>query len=55
MTENKKYELVKDDFIDISSKLRLFRVKALAAFRFVEAGDLGGYIKTLLIWLKKAI
>ena len=41
----KKYELVKDDYIEIKGK-KLFRIVALKSFLTVEAGDLGGYIES---------
>lgn len=42
---NKKYELVKDDYIDCIGKT-LYRIKALKDFGYVKAGELGGYIQS---------
>lgn len=41
---NKKYELIKEDKIDICDAI-LYRIKALKDFNDVEAGDYGGYIE----------
>ncbi len=43
--ESKKYELVKDDFIIVEGKIKLYRIKALKEFNNVELGELGGYIE----------
>ncbi len=40
----KKYELVEDDFIELS-EVELFRIRALVNFGNVKAGELGGYIE----------
>lgn len=40
----KKYEILKDDFIEYENK-RMYRIKALVNFSDVRAGDLGGYIE----------
>ncbi len=47
MAKQKKYELLKDDFIDWPPS-RLYRIRALRNFRdgAVKAGDLGGYIQS---------
>ena len=42
---SKKYELVKDDFIDYNGH-KLYRIKALIDFSNVFYGDLGGYIQS---------
>lgn len=41
---NKKYELLKDDFIEYKGR-KLYRIKALKDFGNIKAGDLGGYIE----------
>ena len=41
---DKKYELIKDDFITIDNR-KLYRIKALRDFGDVRAGDIGGYIE----------
>ena len=41
---DKKYELVKDDYINYKEKT-LYRIKALRDFGFVLEGDVGGYIE----------
>ena len=47
MSENKKYELVKDDTITTPSGRTLYRIKALVAIGLLVApGELGGYIET---------
>ena len=40
----RKYELIKDDFIEINNTT-LYRIKALRDFDGVKTGDLGGYIE----------
>ena len=46
MSENKKYELLKDDTITTSSGKTLYRIKALVAIGLLVApGELGGYIE----------
>ena len=46
MSENKKYELVKDDTITTPSGRTLYRIKALVAIGLLVApGELGGYIE----------
>ena len=46
----KKYELLKDDYIEVSG-VKLYRIRALIPIRsilpfgIVEQGDLGGYIQ----------
>ena len=48
MSENKKYELLKDDTITTSSGKTLYRIKALVAIGLLVApGDLGGYIENV--------
>ena len=48
MSENKKYELVKDDTITTPSGRTLYRIKALVAIGLLVApGDLGGYIENV--------
>ena len=42
---NKKYELVKDDYI-IHEGITLYRIKALKDFYDVKKGDLGGYVQS---------
>lgn len=42
--ENKKYELVKDDFTHVNNK-KLYRIKSLRDFGKVKTGDLGGFIE----------
>lgn len=42
---NKKYELLKDDFIEILGR-KLYRIRALKNFGKVLAGELGGYIES---------
>ena len=41
---NKKYEILKDDYINYRGKT-LYRIKALRDFRNIKAGELGGYIE----------
>jgi UDP-3-O-[3-hydroxymyristoyl] glucosamine N-acyltransferase len=41
---NKKYELLKDDFIEYDD-IKLYRIRALRHFDDVEAGEVGGYIE----------
>lgn len=43
--ENKKYELVKEDFIIIEER-KLYRIRALRDFTSIEVGDFGGYIES---------
>lgn len=46
MSENKKYELLKDDTITTPSGRTLYRIKALVAIGLLVApGELGGYIE----------
>ena len=40
----KKYELLKDDFIEVDGR-KLYRIRALKGFGYVEKGELGGYIE----------
>ena len=40
----KKYELLKDDFIEVDGR-KLYRIRALKGFGYVEKGKLGGYIE----------
>ena len=40
----KKYELLKDDFIEVDGR-KLYRIRALRGFGYVEKGELGGYIE----------
>ena len=40
----KKYELLKDDFIEVDGR-KLYRIRALRGFGGVEKGKLGGYIE----------
>ena len=40
----KKYELLKDDFIEIDGR-KLYRIRALRGFGDVRKGELGGYIE----------
>lgn len=42
---NKKYELLKDDFIEVLGR-KLYRIRALKNFGKVLAGELGGYIES---------
>ena len=42
---NKKYELLKDDYINYRGKT-LYRIKALKEFGDVKKGDVGGYIES---------
>lgn len=42
---NKKYELLKDDYINYRGRT-LYRIKALRDFSDVKAGDIGGYIES---------
>lgn len=45
---NKKFELLKDDYVVSSSGKKLYRIKALRTFgkneHSVKKGELGGYI-----------
>ncbi|EPU42999.1 hypothetical protein SAG0176_01900 [Streptococcus agalactiae LDS 623] len=41
----KKYELLKDDTIEVAGKT-LFRIRALKDFGSVEKGDIGGYVES---------
>ena len=46
MSENKKYELLKDDTITTPSGRTLYRIKALVAIGLLVApGELGGYVE----------
>lgn len=40
----KKFELIKEDSIVVEGRT-LYRIKALRSFKWVSAGDLGGYIE----------
>lgn len=40
----KKYELLKDDFIEVDGR-KLYRIRALRSFGNVKKGELGGYIE----------
>ena len=42
---NTKYEIIKEDFLDIDDHLRVYRIKAITNFSFIQAGDIGGYIE----------
>lgn len=42
---DRKYELLKDDCINYCGKT-LYRIKALRDFRYIEKGELGGYIQS---------
>ena len=42
---NKKYELLKDDYIEYKGKT-LYRIKALRDFGYIKKGELGGYIQS---------
>ncbi len=44
-TLNKKFELVHDDFIEVTIGKKLYRIRALINFGKVRAGELGGYIE----------
>lgn len=45
MNMDKKYELIKNDFIK-KYGITLYRIKALKDFGNVKAGDSGGYIQS---------
>ncbi|HFH9141374.1 hypothetical protein [Streptococcus agalactiae] len=40
----KKYELLKDDTIEVAGKT-LFRIKALISFKDIRKGEIGGYVE----------
>lgn len=43
--QNKKYELLKDEFVTLPDGEKVFRIQALVPFADVEAGEKGGYIQ----------
>ena len=45
MDNEKKYELVNDDFVYFKNK-KLYRIKALISFNDVNAGDIGGFVES---------
>ena len=42
---NKKYELLKDEFIILPNSEKVFRIQALVPFGDIGAGEKGGYIQ----------
>ena len=45
MNNEKKYELLEDDFIVLDDGTKLYRIRSLKAFGNVKAGNLGGYVE----------